>query len=132
MLISLKKGKRRKAVIPFDNSSEAAYAGVEAFGAVSLKQTVDMLEGRAEFPACAPAEDNDFLPEAAAGDFSQSRICGANTPATTQHTTHEIAAFSRQSRRATMCSKKGRGGSLTASGLSKISRILAIGVFRGP
>ncbi len=71
MLISLKKGKRSKAVIPFDNSSEAAYAGVEAFGAVSLKQTVDMLEGRAEFPACAPAEDNDFLPEAAAGDFSE-------------------------------------------------------------
>ncbi len=66
---------------------------------------------------------------AAAGDFIQSRICGENKPATMQLKTHAIAAYMRQSRSATICSKNGRGGSFTASGLSRILRILPIVIF---
>lgn len=71
MLISLKKIGRGKAVIPFDNLSEASYSGVQAFGAKNLKQVIAWLEGKEELSA-----ENNSLPEKSEtedfnGDFSE-------------------------------------------------------------
>ena len=52
----------------------------------------------------------------AAGSFSHESTVGENTPTKMQQSTQESKAQIKQERNATMCSKKGRGGSLYSSG----------------
>lgn len=49
MLISLRKAGSKKAVIPMANKEEGEFADISNFGANSLKEVVDLLEGKILF-----------------------------------------------------------------------------------
>ncbi|OGS06822.1 MAG: magnesium chelatase [Elusimicrobia bacterium RIFOXYA12_FULL_51_18] len=70
MLLSLKQsGSRKIAIVPVENSAEAALSGLDCLAAGSLKEALDWINGAAELSPCRPAERE--LRATALGDFSE-------------------------------------------------------------